>query len=94
MEADDEVELRKIFGPLDLSLHEQLCCSKVFQVLVIHYDIDWSGGTFEVVSPYPESFIYYQKLFVMDIIIQFGGGKCSGVESDRMDLAVVWRDNG
>jgi hypothetical protein len=61
---------------------------------VIHDDVDRSGGTFEVVSLYPKSFVYCQELFVVDIIIQFGGGKCSGMESDWMDLSVIRRDNG
>jgi hypothetical protein len=61
---------------------------------VICYDVNRSGGTFEVVSPYPKSFVYCQELFVMDIINQFGGGKCLGVESNRMDLSVVRRDDG
>jgi hypothetical protein len=61
---------------------------------VIRYDVDRVGGTFEVVSPYPKSFVYCQELFVMDIIVQFGGGKCSGVKSDWMYLSVIQRDNG
>jgi hypothetical protein len=61
---------------------------------VIRYDVDRSRGTFEIVSPYPKSFVYCEKLFVVDIIIQFGGSECSGVESDWMDLSVVWRDDG
>jgi hypothetical protein len=46
------------------------------------------------VSPYPKSFIDCQELFVMDIIIQFGGSECSGMESNWMNLSIVWRDNG
>jgi hypothetical protein len=61
---------------------------------VIRYDIDQVGGTFKVVSLYPKSFVYCQELFVMDIIIQFRGGKCSRVIGDRMDLSVVRRDDG
>jgi hypothetical protein len=61
---------------------------------VIHYDLNRSGGTFKVVSPYPKGFVYCKELFVVDIIIQFGGGECSGMESDQMNLSVVWRDNG
>ena len=49
MEADNEIELGKILGPVGLMAGKDFGCGKVFQVLMIHDHVDWSTGTFEVV---------------------------------------------
>ena len=69
MEADDEVELRKVFRPSDLAVGEEFGCGKIFQVFVVCDDIDCFGGTFEVVVPGLESFENCKQLFVMDVIV-------------------------
>ena len=55
MEADNEVELGKILGPVGLTAGKDLGCGKVFQVLMICDHVDWSTGTFKEVSPDMES---------------------------------------
>ena len=68
-ETDDEVELRKVFRPSDLAAGEKFGCGKIFQVFVVHDDVDCFGGTFEIVAPGLESFENCKQFFVMDIIV-------------------------
>ena len=69
METDDEVELRKVFGPSDLVTGEKFGCGKIFQVFVVHDDINCFRGTFEIVAPGLESFENCEQFFVVDIIV-------------------------
>jgi hypothetical protein len=42
-EADDEVELGKVFGPVDLALGKEFGRCEVLQVLVVSNHVDWSS---------------------------------------------------
>ena len=55
MEADNEVELGEILRPVGLMAGKDLGCGKVFQVLMIHDQVNRSTGTFKEVSPDTES---------------------------------------
>ena len=59
-EADNEVELGKVLGPMSLSSGQDFSSGEIFQVLVIHDNIDWSTRTFEEVLPDMESLKYCQ----------------------------------
>ena len=68
-ETDYEVKLRKVFGASDLAAGEEFGCGKIFQVIVIHDEVDCFGRTFEVMVPGLESFENCEQFFVMDIIV-------------------------
>ena len=55
-ETDDKVELRKVFGPLDLVVSEEFGCGKIFQVFVVSDNVDCFRGAFKVMVPGLESF--------------------------------------
>jgi len=58
------------------------------QVLVIGDHIDWKSRAFEIMLPSFESFKNCEYLFVMDIIVEFWGRKCPGVECNRVQFAL------
>jgi hypothetical protein len=45
-------------------------------------------------SPYFEGFKNSKEFLVVDIVVEFRSGKCSGVKSDQMYFSIVWRDDG
>ena len=92
MEADNEVELGEILGPVGLMAGKDLGCGKVFQVLMIRDHIDRSTGAFEEVLPDMESLKDYEQFFVMGVIIEFQGTKGAGMESHRVDLTGIGLD--
>ena len=49
--ANKKVERRKVLGPAGLSPGEHFGGGKVFEVLVIRYDVDWGWRSFEVMPP-------------------------------------------
>ena len=81
MEADNEVELGEILGPVGLTVGKDLGCGKVFQVLMICDHVNWSTRAFEEVSPDTESLKDCEQFFVMGVIIEFWGTKGAGMES-------------
>ena len=91
-EADNEVELGKILGPVGLMAGKDLGCGKVFQVLMIHNHIDWNTGTFEEVSPDMESLKDCEQFFVMGVIIKFRGTEGAGMESHGVDFTRIGLD--
>ena len=70
MEADNDVELGKVFGQVGLVVGKDFSCGKVFQVLMIHDHVDQSTGTFKVVCPDMESFEDCEQFFVMGVIVE------------------------
>src|SRR3979490_1800542 len=91
---DDEVKLRKIFGPLDLASSEELGCGKIFQVFVVGSNINWLRGAFEIVVPRLECFEDRQQFFVMDIIIQLWRSEGLRVKGNWVDVIVYWGNGG
>jgi len=57
---NDNVEARKIFQPSCLTMHEDLGCGEVLEVLVVSNDIDWGARTLEIVSQLFKGFIYHE----------------------------------
>ena len=45
-ESNDKVELRKVLGPLCLSLGQHLGSRKILKVFMIHNNVDGIGWTF------------------------------------------------
>ena len=54
-EANQKVELTKVFGPADLLASKDFGGTKIFQVFVVSHNINCSGGAFEIVLPDVES---------------------------------------
>ena len=52
-------------------------------------DVDRGARAFEVVMPSSESLKDGQQLFVVHIVIEFGARESSGMECDRMKLAIL-----
>ena len=92
MEADKEIKGGKEFRPPGLATTKDLCSCEVFQVLVIGDHIDRSCRAFKVVSPDTESFKDCKEFFVVGVVVQFGRGEGTGVESDRMYFIGFVRD--
>ena len=61
---------------------------------MVHYHINWSCRFLKVVTPYLKSFENGKQFFVMDIIVEFGGCKGVGMESNRVDFIVHWGYHG
>lgn len=67
-EVDDHVELQEVLGPLGLLLDKELCLREGLQVLVIHYNVNWSTG-FEVLPPDFESLQMVRSSSDMPVIL-------------------------
>jgi hypothetical protein len=87
-ETDNEIELVEVFRPTGLSTGEHLRSSEILEVFVICNDVDRNGGTFEVMTPLPESFENGEEFLIMRVIIQLRGCKRTRVESDGAELIV------
>ena len=65
---------------------------EVLKVLMIHDHIDWSTGTFEVVSPDTESIEDRQQFFVVSVIVEFRRTESVGMEGHRVDFTRIGLD--
>ena len=92
VEVDNEVELGKILRTAGLMAGKDLGCGKVFQVLMIHDQVNWSTGTFKEVSPDTESLKDCKQFFVMGVIIEFQGTEGAGMESHGVDFTRIGLD--
>ena len=61
--------------------------------MVCHH-VNWSQRSLEVVVPYLKGFENGKQFFVMDIVVEFGGRKGAGVESNGVDFIVHWGYHG
>ena len=61
--------------------------------MVCHH-INQSRRSLEVVEPYLKSFENGEQFFVVDIVVEFGGRKGAGVESNGVDFVVRQRYRG
>ena len=52
-------------------------------------NVDQGAGAFEVVTPSSEGLEDGQQFFVVHIVVEFGACEGSGMECDRMELAVL-----
>ena len=57
--------------------------------MVCHH-INWNWRSLEVVAPYLKSFENGKQFLVVDIVVEFGGHKGVGVESNGVDFIVCW----
>ena len=85
MEADNEVELGKMLGPVGLTAGKDFGGGKVFQVLMIHDHVNRSTRTFKEVSADMESLKDCKQFFVVGVIIEFQGTEGAGMESHGVD---------
>ena len=53
---------------------------------MVHHHVNWSWRSLEVVAPYLKSFKNGEQFLVMDIVVEFGGRKGVGVESNGVDI--------
>ncbi|KIK12604.1 hypothetical protein PISMIDRAFT_120588, partial [Pisolithus microcarpus 441] len=74
--------------PVGLSAGQNLRSSEILKIFMVGDHVDRGGGALKVVLPMAEGLKNCQKLFVMGVIIEFGSGKCVGVESDGAKLAI------
>ena len=56
MEANHEVELGEVLGPLGLTVSQDLGSGEVLKVFMIGDDVNGSTGAFKIVSPDTEGF--------------------------------------
>ena len=71
---------------------EEFASGEVFKVLMVCDNIDRSWRSFEVVSPTFKCFENGEEFFVVNVIIQLGGGEGPGVKSNWMNLVIGWSD--
>ena len=55
---------------------------------MIHYHINQSWRSLEVMTPYLKSFENGEQFLVMDIVVEFRGRKGAGVEGNGVDFIV------
>ena len=53
-----------------MPLSQELGGYKVFQVLVVGDNVNWSCGAFKIVVPGPKSLVDSEELLVMDVIVE------------------------
>jgi hypothetical protein len=87
-ETDNEIELVEIFRPTGLPTGKHLRSSEILKIFVICDDVDRNRGTFEVMTPLPESFENSEEFLVMRVVIQLRGCEGARVESDGAELIV------
>ena len=88
-ELNSQIELSKVFGPSRLSASQEFRGREILQVLVVGNNVDRGVGAFEVVTPLSEGLKDGQQLFVVHVVVEFGAHESSGMECDRMELAVL-----
>ena len=85
-ETDDEIKSGEKLGPASLATGKEFSSAEIFQVLVVGDDVDRRRSSLKVVAPSLESFKNCQEFLIVDVVVEFGGGKRPGVESDRMNF--------
>ena len=88
-EPNSQIELSKVFGPSHLSASQEFRGREILQVLVVGNNVEQGTGAFEIVTPSSEGLKDGQQFFVVHVIIEFGAREGSGMECDRMKLAVL-----
>ncbi|KIK17438.1 hypothetical protein PISMIDRAFT_111416, partial [Pisolithus microcarpus 441] len=74
--------------PAGLLMGQNLRSSEILKIFMVSDHVDGGGGALKVVLPMAEGLKNRQKLSVMGVIIEFRSGKCAGVESDGVKLAI------
>ena len=67
---------------------EKLGRAEIFQVLVVHNDVNWSCRPLEIVSPSFECFEDSEEFLVICVVVQLHSRETSGKEGDWVDLAI------
>jgi len=86
---DDKVELRKILGPLHLSLGQYLGSRKILKVLMIHDNVNGIGQTFQIISPNLKSFEDGKQFLVMYVVIQLCHSESARVKSSQVNFIIL-----
>ena len=71
-----------------------LSSGEILKILMVCHHINQSWRSLKVVAPYLKSFEDGEQFLVVDIIVEFGGHKGAGVESDGVDFIVHWGYHG
>ena len=61
---------------------------------MVHHHVNQSWRSLKVVAPYLKSFENGKQFLVVDIVVEFGGHKGAGVESNGVDFIVRQRYHG
>ena len=67
---------------------QELGGCKVFQVLVVSDNVNWSCGAFKIMAPGPKSLVDSEELLVMGVIVELQSGQSPGIVGDRPNLLV------
>ena len=86
MEPDNKVKLRKVLGPLCLSLGQHFGSRKILKVFMICNNVNGIGWTFQVVSPNIESFQDGKQFLAMHVVVQLCYGESVRVKSNWMNF--------
>jgi len=92
VEPNNKVELEKVLGPLCLPLGQHLGSRKILKVLMI-YNIDGIGRTFQIVSPNLESFKDGKQFLVMCVIVQLYCSESMRVKGNWVNF-IIFINNG
>jgi hypothetical protein len=68
---------------------QDLCSSKILEVLVVSDDINQKGRPIQIMPPYAEHLENGIEFLVMHIVIELGQVEGAGMESDWMDFTVL-----
>ena len=61
---------------------------KVFQVLVVSDDVNWSCRAFKIIVPGSKSLVDSKELLVMGVIVELQSRQSPGIVGNRPDLLV------
>ena len=67
-----EIKLRDVEKPASLATVEFLGLSEIGEVFMVSEDLDWGGGSKEIVSPGVQGSHDCEEFSVIDIIVSFG----------------------
>ena len=73
---------------MSLASREYFGRGEVDEIFVVGDDVNWRGGTLQIVSPRAKSLEDGEKLLIVRVVVQLGRGERTRVESDRVNLAV------
>ena len=87
-EMNNKVKLGEELQPAGLPPSQEFGSCKVFQVLVVGDDVNWSCEAFKIVAPGPKSLVDSEELLVMGVIVELQSRQSPGIVGDRPDLLI------
>jgi len=92
--ANQVLESREVFLPMDLATSELLCGLKVLEVLVIGEHMYNMWRSHQVVAPLLEGLKDREQLLVIDLVVELCQLHATGVECNWMDFPIIGQDLG